>query len=225
MLLHVPAVLNTEAVLAMRAALVDADWEDGRSTAGAQGAAVKRNQQLPAASPLTRELGGQVLAALARSALFHAAALPRRFAPPLFNRYEGGGAYGMHVDGALRYLPDGSSLRTDLSCTLFLSDPQAYEGGELVVADTYGTHEVKLPAGDLILYPATSLHRVAPVTHGVRLASFFWLQSLVRDDAERQMLFELDQTIQTLRGRDGDSAQVLSLTALYHNLVRRWAET
>lgn len=225
MLLHVPAVLNAEAVLAMRAALVDADWEDGRSTAGAQGAAVKRNRQLPSASPLARQLGQQILAALARSALFHAAALPRRLEPPLFNRYEGGGEYGMHVDGALRHLPDGSSLRTDLSCTLFLTDPEAYEGGELVVADTYGTHEIKLPAGDLILYPATSLHRVAPVMRGTRLASFFWLQSLVRDDAARHMLFELDQTIQKLRAREGDSAEVLSLTALYHNLVRRWAET
>jgi PKHD-type hydroxylase len=225
LLLHVPEVLDAAAVQAMRAALAAADWEDGRSTAGAQGAAVKRNLQLPAGTPLARQLGQQILAALSRSALFHAAALPRRFEPPLFNRYEGGGQYGMHVDSAMRQLPDGSSLRTDLSCTLFLTDPDAYDGGELVVSDTYGTHEVKLPAGDLILYPSSSLHRVEPVTRGARIGAFFWLQSLVRDDTERHMLFELDQTIQKLRARGGDSAEVLSLTALYHNLVRRWAET
>lgn len=225
MLLHVPEVLDAAAVQAMRAALATADWEDGRSTAGAQGAAVKRNLQLPAGAPLARQLGQQILAALSRSALFHAAALPRRFEPPLFNRYEGGGQYGMHVDSAMRMLPDGSSLRTDLSCTLFLTDPDAYDGGELVVSDTYGTHEVKLPAGDLILYPSSSLHRVEPVTRGARIGAFFWLQSMVRGDQQRRMLFELDQTIQKLRQQHGDSEETVALTAHYHNLIRLWAET
>ncbi|WP_326539245.1 Fe2+-dependent dioxygenase [Pseudorhodoferax sp.] len=225
MLLHVPEVLDADAVRAMRAALGAAPWEDGRNTAGPQGASVKHNLQLAAGSPLARQLGQQILAALSRSALFHAAALPRRFEAPLFNRYEGGGQYGMHVDGAMRQLADGSSLRTDLSCTLFLTEPHEYDGGELMVADTYGTHEVKLPAGDLILYPSTSLHRVEPVTRGARVSSFFWLQSLVRDDAQRSMLFDLDQTIQQLRQRHGDSPQTVALTAHYHNLLRRWAET
>jgi PKHD-type hydroxylase len=224
-LLHLPEVLGKDAVHSMRAALDAADWEDGRRTAGAQGAAVKHNLQLSASSPLAQQLGRQILAALARSAPFTAAALPQRFEPPLFNRYEGGGQYGMHVDGALRQLADGSCLRTDLSCTLFLTEPEAYDGGELVVADTYGTHEVKLPAGDLILYPATSLHRVTAVTRGTRVSAFFWLQSLVRDDAQRSMLFELDQTIQKLRQRHGDSEETVALSAHYHNLLRRWAQT
>lgn len=230
MLLHVPEVLDANSVRAMRAALDAADWEDGRRTAGAQGAAVKRsNLQLPAGTRLARQLGQQILAALSRSAPFRAAALPQRIEPPLFNRYEGGGHYGMHVDGAVRQHADGHCLRTDLSCTLFLAGPQDYAGGELVVADTYGTHEVKLPAGDLIPYPATSLHRVAPVTSGACVSAFFWLQSLVRDAGQRSMLFGLDQTIQKLRtrddARDRDCDEVLSLTALYHNLVRCWAET
>lgn len=225
MMLHVPQVLDRDQVRRMRAALDAADWIDGRGTAGAQSASAKHNQQLAGAAPLARQLGEQVLRALAASPLFYAAALPRRFVPPLFNRYQGGGSYGMHVDASVHVLAGGDSLRTDLSCTLFLTEPEDYDGGELVVADTYGTHEVKLPAGDLILYPSTSLHRVEPVTRGARVSSFFWLQSLVRDDAERHMLFELDQTIQKLRGRHGDNEEVLALTALYHNLVRRWADT
>ncbi|MFT3719520.1 Fe2+-dependent dioxygenase [Pseudorhodoferax sp.] len=225
MLLHVPQVLHAQAVRDMRAALDAADWVDGRATAGAQGAGVKHNQQLAADSPLARTLGRQVLQALARSSLFRAAALPQRFVPPLFNRYQGGGRYGMHVDGAVQVLPDGENLRTDLSCTLFLTDPQDYDGGELVVADTYGTHEVKLPAGDLILYPSTSLHRVEPVTRGARVSCFFWLQSMVRDDGQRSMLLELDQALQKLRARHGDSEEILALTALYHNLLRAWALT
>lgn len=172
-----------------------------------------------------RALGQQVLAALARHPLFFSAALPLRFVPPLFNRYEGGEHYGLHVDGAVRRLPGGdATLRTDLSCTLFLCDPEDYDGGELEVVDTYGTHEVKLPAGDLILYPASSLHRVHPVTRGARICSFFWLQSMIRDDQRRAMLFELDQSIQKLRGQLGDIEETVALTGHYHNLLRMWSE-
>lgn len=224
MMLHIPGVLTREQVQMFRERLAHADWVDGRATVGAQGAQVKRNRQLPEHAPLARELGEQVLQALRRNALFFSAALPRRIVPPLFNCYEGGEHYGLHVDGAMRALPDGTPLRTDVSSTLFLSDPDEYAGGELTVVDTYGAHEVKLPAGDLVVYPSTSLHHVAPVTAGARICSFFWTQSLVRDDGRRRMLFELDQTIQSLRSRDGDSAEVLSLTGHYHNLVRMFAE-
>lgn len=223
-MLHVPDVLTPEQVRELRVALDAADWVDGRQTVGDQGAQVKRNRQLPEHSPVSRELGKTVLAALARAQLFFSAALPLRFVPPLFNRYEGGEHYGLHVDGAVRSLPGtGESLRTDLSCTLFLCDPDEYEGGELEVVDTYGTHEVKLPAGDLILYPSTSLHRVQPVTSGARICSFFWLQSMVRDNHQRTMLFELDQTIQKLRARTGESDESVALTGHYHNLLRLWS--
>ncbi len=208
----------------MRAQLLAAGWVDGRATVGSQGASVKQNRQLPEDHPLTRELGDAVVKALTGSPLFFSAALPLRILPPFFNRYEGGDEYGLHVDGAVRAVPGTSGyLRADLSATLFLSEPDSYEGGELVVVDTYGTHEVKLPAGDLILYPASSLHRVQPVTGGSRLASFLWLQSMVRNDEHRAMLFELDQTIQRLRARDGESDEALSLTNHYHNLLRLWA--
>ncbi|CAM5514850.1 Fe2+-dependent dioxygenase [Rhodanobacter lindaniclasticus] len=226
MLLHIPGVLNREQVARMREALGAASWTDGRETVGAQGAQVKRNQQLPDASPLRRQLGETVLAALAAQPLFHAATLPLRILPPRFNRYADGGQYGFHVDGAVMALPDGGGqLRSDVSCTLFLDEPEAYDGGELIVSDTYGEHEVKLPAGDLIVYPSSSLHRVAPVTRGARLASFFWVQSLVRDDANRRLLFELDTSIQALTGADADRAALLQLTGIYHNLLRQWAET
>lgn len=225
MMLHVPDVLTPEQVRELRSALEAADWADGRQTVGEQGAKVKRNRQLPEHSPVGRELAKTVLTALARCALFHSAALPLRFVPPLFNRYEGGEHYGLHVDGAVRSIPvTGEQLRTDLSCTLFLSDPDDYDGGELEVVDTYGAHEVKLPAGDLILYPASSLHQVHPVTRGARVCSFFWLQSMVRDNAQRAMLFELDQTLQALRAAHGDSAETVALTGHYHNLLRLWAE-
>ena len=224
MMLHVPEVLSAEQVHKIRATLDATDWIDGRETVGHQGAQVKRNRQLPEQSPIGRELGRVILAALSRNPLFFAAALPLRFVPPLFNRYEGGEHYGLHVDGSVRAVPGtGEQLRTDLSCTLFLCDPEDYEGGELEVVDTYGTHEVKLPAGDLILYPSTSLHRVEPVTRGARIASFFWTQSLVADDAQRAMLFELDQNIQKLRARLGDVQEVVGLTGHYHNLVRQWS--
>lgn len=224
MMLHIPNVLTPEQVRAMRAAIDAADWVDGRATVGAQGARVKNNRQLPEASPVALEQGRIVQQALAAHPLYFGAALPLRTVPPLFNRYAGGETYGLHVDGAVRTMPHGAALRTDLSCTLFLCEPEDYEGGELVVVDTYGMHEVKLPAGDMILYPSTSLHRVEPVTRGERVCSFFWVQSMVRDDARRAMLFELDQTIQKLRERLGETEETVSLTGHYHNLLRMWSD-
>lgn len=232
MMLHIAGVLTREQVGAMRARLEQSAWIDGRATVGAQGAQVKQNRQLPETAPLARELGQIVLAALANSPLFFAAALPLRTIPPLFNSYAGGEHYGAHVDGALRRMPghpgnghgDGQWVRTDVSSTLFLSEPDEYDGGELIVTDAYGEHEVKLPAGDLILYPSTSIHRVEPVTRGERVCSFFWTQSMVRDDMRRGMLLELDQTIQSLRARLGDCAELVGLTGHYHNLLRQWSE-
>lgn len=225
MLLHVPDILSRDELARVRAALVAAEWTDGRETAGVQGARVKRNEQLPDASPLRAELGAVVLAALARSPLYFAAALPLKALAPRFNRYQDGGEYGFHVDGAVMSNGERGHLRSDVSCTLFLNDPEEYDGGELVVADTYGEHEVKLPAGDLILYPSSSLHRVEPVTRGARLASFFWVQSMVRDDARRAMLFEMDAAIESLRASGAGGDAVLRLTGIYHNLLRQWAET
>jgi len=225
MMLHIPEVLSREQVAEFRRLLDEANWADGRATVGEQGAQVKRNRQLPVDGPLAKQLGEAVLRALYAHPLFVSAALPLRTVPPLFNCYEGGEHYGLHVDGAIRGVHGSHlSLRTDLSSTLFLCDPDEYEGGELVVVDTYGSHEVKLPAGDLILYPSTSLHKVEPVTRGARICSFFWTQSMVRDDARRSMLFELDQTLQRLRSRVGDNEETLALTGHYHNLLRMWAE-
>ena len=225
MLLHIPNVLDPAQVAQMRTALASADWTDGRETVGAQGAKVKRNQQLPDASPLRRHLAQTVLAALAKHPLYHAATLPLRTLPPRFNRYEGGGEYGFHVDGAVMRLDGEAQLRSDISCTLFLAEPDEYDGGELVVSDTYGEHEVKLPAGDAIVYPSSSLHRVLPVTRGARIAAFFWVQSLVRDDGRRRLLFELDSSIQALTRTGADANAVLQLTGVYHNLLRQWSET
>ncbi len=226
MLLHVPGVLTPEQVAGIRREIDAAEWNDGRATVGPQGAQVKQNRQLPEASELTRRLGAAILTALEANPLFMSAALPLRYVPPLFNRYEGGEHYGLHVDGSVRGVPGTSArLRTDVSCTLFLCDPADYEGGELEVMDTYGAHEVKLPAGDLILYPSTSLHRVTPVTRGARICSFFWIQSMVRSDAQRALLFEMDQSIQRLRQQHGDTPEVVGLTGNYHNLLRMWAET
>ena len=230
MLLHIPGILDEAQVDRFRQALEAADWTDGRQTVGPQGAKVKRNLQLPEDSAVRRQLGAEVLAALAANPQYFSAALPARTLPPRFNRYEGGGEYGFHVDGSVMSLAataDGPAthLRTDVSCTLFLSAPEDYDGGELVINDTYGEHEVKLPAGDLIVYPSSSLHRVAPVTRGARVAAFFWVQSLVRDDGQRQMLYELDGSIQALTRSDADAGAVLRLTGVYHNLLRRWAET
>lgn len=224
MMYHIPAVLSPQEVDDFRSQLQQADWVDGRATTGDQGALVKQNQQVDTRSPLYGELQNRVLAALNRSSLFFAAALPKTLSSPLFNRYQQSETYGFHVDGAVRSQAQGGWMRTDLSATLFLSAPESYDGGELVVNDTYGQHTVKLPAGDLVLYPSSSLHCVMPVTQGVRVASFLWIQSMIRDDKRRSMLFELDRNIQTLKSRHGESDEVLSLLNLYHNLLREWSE-
>ncbi|EKF75492.1 PKHD-type hydroxylase ybiX [Alcanivorax hongdengensis A-11-3] len=226
MLLHVPNVLSADQTTAIRQALENSqDWVDGRETVGAQGAQVKHNQQLADASPLRQQLAEKIQQTLMQHPVFFAAALPLRILPPRFNRYRGGGTYGMHIDGAVMRLDSQQHLRSDLSCTLFFNEPDDYDGGELVIADTYGEHEVKLPAGDLILYPASSLHEVRPVTRGERLASFFWIQSMIRDDARRRMLFEMDTSITRLTQTGADSDALLQLTGVYHNLLRQWAET
>jgi len=225
MMFHVPEVLTADEVAHIRKRLDATQWVDGRETVGPQGAQVKRNRQLPELSPVAQELGAIILQALDKQPLYFSAALPLRTVPPLFNRYEGGEHYGDHIDGAVRAMPGTTlRLRTDVSCTLFLTDPDDYDGGELIVTDSYGTHEVKLPAGDLIVYPATSVHRVAPVTRGARVCSFFWVQSMVRDDWQRSMLYELDRNIQSLRQRMGDGDEVVGLTGHYHNLLRQWSD-
>jgi PKHD-type hydroxylase len=224
MMVHVHNVLTQEQVAHCREVFARAAWEDGRSTAGHQSAQVKKNLQLPVDGPEARELGELVLRGLEKSALFISAVLPQRVFPPLFNRYEGGMTFGSHVDNALRGNAAGLRIHTDVSCTLFLSDPDSYEGGELVVEDTYGGHEVKLPAGDLIVYPASSLHHVTPVTRGVRLASFFWAQSMVRDVSQRALLFDLDTAIQQLNPTVPGNPALVMLTGCYHNLLRQWAE-
>ncbi len=225
MMFHVPAVLSPAEVAEFRRQFDAAEWTDGRATVGEQGAQVKQNRQLPAEHLVCQRLGDAVVKALGRNQQFFSAALPLRIAPPLFNRYEGGEHYGLHVDGAIRILSGGRGhVRTDMSATLFLTEPEDYDGGELEVVDTYGTHEVKLPAGDLILYPASSLHRVTPVTRGARTSCFFWLQSMVRDDWQRGLLYELDQNIQRLRAKHGDSEEAVAITGHYHNLLRLWTE-
>jgi PKHD-type hydroxylase len=225
MMIHVPNVLTAEQVAECRRLLASAEWTDGKATVGEQGALVKRNRQLAELSPLSRQLGEMVLLALSRSSLFFSAALPLRTVPPLFNRYEGGEHYGMHIDGAVRAVPGTSHfIRTDLSSTLFLTDPADYDGGELVVADTFGQHSVKLPAGDLVLYASSSLHRVNPVTRGARVSSFFWTQSMVADARQRELLFQMDQSIQKLRGKHGESEETVALAGQYHNLLRMWSD-
>jgi PKHD-type hydroxylase len=225
MLLQVPEVLSTEQVREARALLDASGWVDGRVTAGFQSGRVKDNQQLPEDSPAARTVGDTILRALQRHPLFMSAALPHRIFPPLFNRYEGGQAFGNHVDNAIRQITGTAHrIRTDLSATLFLSEPQDYDGGELIVDDTYGAHSVKLPAGHLVLHPATSLHRVTPVTRGARVSSFFWIQSMVRDDGERTLLFDLDSAIQRLNQDLAGHPAAVQCTAVYHNLIRRWAE-
>jgi PKHD-type hydroxylase len=225
MLLHVPELLSADTVRHFRRVLDSAEWVDGSVTAGFQSARVKNNTQLSEGSPAARELGEIVLDALNKNMLFASAALPSKVFPPLFNRYEGGQAFGNHVDNAIRQVRGSSQrLRTDISATLFLSSPDEYDGGELAIDDTYGPHSVKLPAGHLLLYPATSLHRVTPVTRGVRVASFFWIQSLVRSDSDRTLLFDMDMSIIRLRQQGGDNEAVVALTGVYHNLLRRWSE-
>lgn len=225
MLLHVPAVLAPTQLTEARADLLAAHWGDGRVTAGVQSALVKRNRQLSGDSAVARAWGDRILDALGAAPLFVSAALPHRTVPPLFNLYEGGEHFGVHIDNAIRPVT-GVKIRTDLAATLFLTDPDSYDGGELIVETAFGAQAVKLPAGDLVLYPASSLHRVAPVTRGARLASFFWVQSMVRDDGARALLFDLDQSIQALAASLGTGhAEVVRLSGIYHNLVRRWAET
>lgn len=226
MLYHIPNVLTKTQVQQCRTLMDNADWVNGKVTAGSLSATVKRNQQLPNNHPLTLQMGEWILEALGEHPLFLSAALPLEIIPPLFNRYSNSEAFGMHVDNAIRRVPDSQKrLRTDLSCTLFFSEPEEYDGGELVVEDSYGFHEVKLPAGDMVLYPSTSLHEVTPVTGGTRTASFFWVQSMVRDDATRHLLFNLDQSIQQLRLELCDRhAEIVKLTNLYHNLIRKWAQ-
>jgi PKHD-type hydroxylase len=225
MLLAVPEVLTKAQVAEARERLARAEWVDGRATAGHQSARAKDNQQLREGSEDARRLGDAILGALQQSALFVSAALPLRVFPPLFNRYSGGQSFGTHVDNAVRQVPGTPHrLRTDLSATLFFSEPDEYDGGELVVEDTYGVHSVKLPAGHLILYPATSLHHVRPVTRGARLASFFWIQSMVRDDGERTLLFDLDNAARRLAHDHPDHPSAVQLTGVYHNLLRRWSD-
>lgn len=225
MMLHVPGVLTPDEVREFRLKLDSANWTDGRATVGAQGAQVKRNQQLDPASPVAVTLSAAILQRLATHPLFFSATLPLRILPPLFNRYAGGGTYGEHVDGAvMRQAGTTQPLRSDISCTLFLCEPAEYEGGELVVKDTYGDHEARLPAGDLLIYPSTSLHHVLPVTTGARVCAFFWVQSMVREDSRRVALYELDQVIQRLRARLGEAPECVALTGHYHNLLRMWAE-
>jgi len=225
MLLHVPGVLTPDQIAHARRRLEEADWVDGRATAGPQSARAKQNMQLAHDAPVAREIGDTILAALQRSPLFMAAALPLKVFPPLFNRYSGGDAFGSHVDNAIRQVPGSPHrVRTDLSATLFFVDPDGYDGGELVVEDTYGSHRVKLPAGDMVLYPSTSLHHVTAVTGGARVCSFFWIQSLVRDDGRRALLFDMDTAIQRLARDVPDHPSTIQLTGVYHNLLRQWSE-
>jgi PKHD-type hydroxylase len=225
MLVQIPDVLTAEQVAHARRLLETAEWVDGKVTAGHQSARAKDNRQLPEGHPVARELGATILQALQRHPLFVSAALPLRVLPPMFNAYRQGQGFGSHVDNAIRQVPGTAQrIRTDLSATLFLTPPDEYEGGDLVVEDTYGVHAVKLPAGHLVLYPATSLHHVTPVTSGTRISSFFWIQSMVRDDGARTLLFDLDTAIQRIARDVPGHPSGVQLTGIYHNLVRRWAE-
>ena len=225
MLIAIPDVLTAEQVLQARKLLDAAEWIDGRITAGPQSARTKDNQQLADDNPVARQIGDQILGALQRNAHFVSAALPLRVFPPMFNRYQGGQSFGSHVDNAVRQVPGTPHrIRTDLSATLFFASPDEYDGGELLVEDTYGVHSVKLPAGHLVLYPSTSLHSVRPVTRGARVSSFFWIQSMVRDDGARTLLFDLDNAIQRIARDVPDHPSTVQLTGVYHNLIRRWAD-
>lgn len=236
MLLHIPNVLTPEQVVEARRLLDQADWIDGRATAGFQSVKAKSNEQIPQDHPIARTLGDMILGALERNPTFIAAALPLKVFPPMFNRYRDGGFFGNHVDNAIRPVPGAMErVRTDLSATLFFTGPDEYDGGELLIDDTYGVHSARLPAGDMVLYPSTSLHRVEPVTRGARVCSFFWIQSMIRDDWRRTMMFDLDTAIQRLNqdfaagtgpgDAGGDHPSLVQLTSLYHNLLRHWADT
>ncbi len=226
MMVTIPGLLTPEQVRQCRQALEQAEWSDGRETAGHVAVKAKHNLQLPQSHPLVERIGNLVLEALGGNPLFLSAALPLKILPPRFNRYEGGGDYGSHVDSAVFAVPGTPHrVRSDLSATLFFSAPEEYDGGELIVEDTYGEHRVKLPAGHLVLYPGTSLHRVTPVTRGMRLASFFWIQSLVREDSRRALMFDLDTAIQRLSQTVPDHPALVRLTGVYHNLLRQWSDT
>ena len=225
MITRIQGLLDGRQLAAIGALLADGSWEDGRVTAGFQSAQVKHNLQLAQGSPAARQAGDIVVRALERHPDFISAALPRHVYPPLFNRYEPGMSFGAHVDNAVRQIPGTHHrLRIDVSATLFLSAIEDYDGGELIIEDTYGAHAVKLAAGDMVVYPASSLHKVQPVTRGARVAAFFWVQSMVRDDGARTLLFEMDAAIRELTASGGDGAALLRLTACYHNLLRRWAD-
>jgi PKHD-type hydroxylase len=225
MLLSIPDVLTADEVAKGRQLLDQAEWIDGRVTAGYQSAKAKDNLQIPEGHPIARQLGDMILASLARNALFTSAALPKHVFPPLFNRYSGGQSFGTHVDNAIRQIPGTPHrIRTDLSATLFFAGPDEYDGGELCIEDTYGVKAVKLPPGHMVLYPATSLHHVRPVTKGARVCSFFWIQSMVRDDGQRSLLFDLDLAIQRLSADHPNHPSAVQLTGVYHNLLRQWAE-
>ena len=225
MLLHIPGIFTTDEATRIREALEQAEWVDGKVTAGYQSAKAKNNQQLAEGDPLARENSTAMLQRLWNNPLFVSAVLPNKVYPPLFNRYSGGGAFGYHIDNAVRAIKGSpEQVRTDVSATLFFSEPESYDGGDLVIQDTYGEHRVKLAAGDLVVYPASSLHQVEPVTRGARLASFFWIQSMIREDSQRALLFEMDQSIQSLARDVADHPALVRLTGNYHNLLRRWAE-
>jgi PKHD-type hydroxylase len=225
MLVHIPKVLTAEQLATCAGALEKAEWTDGRATAGYLSQSAKNNEQLPEDHPTAATLGDMILRALETNTLFTSAALPAKVVPPLFNRYAGDQAYGRHIDGAIRPVPNARHrVRTDLSATLFLCDPQSYDGGELIVEDAFGPREVKLAAGDMVLYPGTSVHRIAPVTRGIRLAAFFWIQSMVREDSQRAMLFELDKAVQSLAQAVPGHASLVDLAGVYHNLLRAWAD-
>src|ERR1700743_254739 len=225
MLIQIPEVLTQEEVVQFRKELDNTNWIDGKATAGYQSARIKENMQLPENSPVAISLGQRIVQALQNNPLFISAALPAKIFPPLFNRYDGGHSFGNHVDNSIRRIPmTGEQIRTDLSCTLFLSSPEEYDGGELIMDDTYGAHSVKLPAGHMVLYPSTSLHRVLPVTRGSRVSSFFWLQSMIRHDAHRALLLNLDVAIQKIGMDMEHHPSLVDLTGIYHNLLREWAE-
>lgn len=225
MLLTIPDVFSPEQVAAIRQKLDSAEWTDGRVTAGHQSAMAKNNMQIPEGHPVAKEVGEWILQSLGQNPLFVSAALPMKVFPPLFNRYAGGQSFGTHVDNAIRHLKGTTHrVRSDLSATLFFSSPEEYDGGELIIEDTYGIHSVKLPAGHMVLYPSSSLHKVLPVTRGARVCSFFWIQSMVRDDGARTLLFDLDNVAQSVGAADVNAPNAVKLTGIYHNLLRRWAE-
>jgi len=225
MLLTIPDVLTPEQVYLAKQKLASAEWVDGRVTAGHQSSLAKDNMQIPEGHPVAQEVGELILQALGQNLLFISAALPMKVFPPLFNSYSGGQSFGTHVDNAIRHVKGTSHrVRSDLSATLFFSNPDEYEGGELVIEDTYGIHTVKLPAGHMVLYPSSSLHNVRPVTRGARVSSFFWIQSMIRDDGERTLLFDLDNVTQRLAAEQPNGTNAVKLTGIYHNLLRRWAE-